>query len=272
VKLPPGDARRAVFAPLDDGSVRSEAVVRRLASAISLGLVADGERLPSEADLAVSLNVSTMTLRDALADLRERGLVVTRRGHGGGSFVQSSPQALSDLARSRLLELGTADLRELGDVHAAISGSAAQLAAARATEQEVSRLRDLAERLSATAPAAEQRRLEGRFYVEVAAASQSVRLTMHEIDICSEAGQIPWPLEGCPDRVRCAAAAHRGVVDAVAMRNGPLARSLTEQHLGARTNWLIELRRDLLRGHDPAAPPPPGTGSPAGDPVRFPGR
>jgi DNA-binding FadR family transcriptional regulator len=251
VKLPPGDARRAVFAPLDDGAVRSEAVVRRLASAISLGLLVDGERLPSEADLAVSLNVSTMTLRDALADLRERGLVVTRRGHGGGSFVQSAGEALTDLTRARLQELGTADLRELGDVHAAVSGAAAQLAAARASEQELSRLRDLVEKMASAGTAAEQRRLDGRFYVEVAAASQSVRLTMHEIDICSEAGQIPWPLEGCPERVRCAAVAHRGVVDAIATGNGPLARSLTEQHLGARTSWLIELRLQLVLGPAP---------------------
>jgi DNA-binding FadR family transcriptional regulator len=253
VTLQPGAARRAVFAPLDDGAVRSEAVVRRLASAISLGLLADGERLPSEADLALSLNVSTMTLRDALADLRRRDLVVTRRGHGGGSFVRTSSAALSDLTRDRLREMGTADLRELGDVHAAVSGAAAQLAAARASEQEVSRLRDLADRLAAAGPGAEQRRLDGRFYVEVAAASQSVRLTMHEIEICSEAGQIPWPLEGCPDRVRCAAVAHRGVVDAIAVRNGPLARSLTEQHLAARTSWLIGLRMQLVLGRDSGA-------------------
>ncbi|HZG90672.1 MAG TPA: hypothetical protein VEZ42_10715 [Pseudonocardia sp.] len=40
-----GDARRAVFAPLDDGALRSEAVVRRMGSAIALGLLGDGEQL-----------------------------------------------------------------------------------------------------------------------------------------------------------------------------------------------------------------------------------
>ena len=65
MRLLSGDARRAVFAPLDDGVVRSEVVVRRLVSAIALGLVVEGEQLPNEADLATSLNVSTFTLRDA---------------------------------------------------------------------------------------------------------------------------------------------------------------------------------------------------------------
>src|SRR5918911_4338482 len=84
VQLLSGDARRAVFAPLDDGALRSEAVVRRVGSAIALGLLADGEQLPTETDLATMLKVSTVTLREALAELRKLGLVQTRRGRGGG--------------------------------------------------------------------------------------------------------------------------------------------------------------------------------------------
>lgn len=251
-----GDARRAVFAALDDGAVRSEAVVRRLASAISLGLLADGERLPSEAELALSLNVSTMTLREALADLRQRGLVVTRRGQRGGSFVQSSPEAVSGLTRERLQALGTVDLRELGDVRCAVSGAAAQLAAARSTPREVQRLREIVDHLGAASSTAEQRRLDSRYYVEVAAASQSVRLTMHEIELHSEVGQIPWPMTGVPERVRLAVAAHRGVIDAVEARDATTARTLTERHLSDRTSWLVALRRQLVQGEATAAPAP----------------
>src|SRR5688500_20403134 len=85
VQVLSGDARRAVFAPLDDGALRSEAVVRRVGSAIALGLLGDGEQLPTETDLATMLNVSTVTLREALAELRKLRLVETRRGRGGGS-------------------------------------------------------------------------------------------------------------------------------------------------------------------------------------------
>jgi DNA-binding FadR family transcriptional regulator len=241
------DARRAVFAPLDDGAVRSEAVARRLISAISLGLLADGERLPSEAELALSLNVSTMTLREALADLRNRGLVVTRRGQRGGSFVQSSAEALSSLTRFRLAELGTLDLRELGDARGAVSGAAAYLAATRSTEREVQRLREIVDRLSSVRGTTEQRRLDSRYYVEVAAASQSVRLTMHEIELHTEAGQIPWPMAGVPERVRSAVQAHQAVVDALAVRDASTARLVTEQHLAERTTWLVALRRQLVQ-------------------------
>ena len=55
-----GAGRNAVFAPLDDGAGRSAAVVRRLGSAIALGLLADGEQLPAEAELATSLGVTVI--------------------------------------------------------------------------------------------------------------------------------------------------------------------------------------------------------------------
>src|SRR4051794_40971346 len=98
VQLLSGDARRAVFAPLDDGVLRRDAVVRRVGSAIALGLLGDGEQLPAETELATMLNVATVTLREALADLRKLGLVVTRRGRGGGSFVRARDDALAELA------------------------------------------------------------------------------------------------------------------------------------------------------------------------------
>src|SRR5438270_13385456 len=79
-------ARAAVFAPLRvEGAV--EAIVRRLGEAIGSGLLAPGERLPRETDLAAMLDVAPMTLRTALAVLRDAGYVETRRGNGGGTFV-----------------------------------------------------------------------------------------------------------------------------------------------------------------------------------------
>ena len=79
---------RTLFTPLDTGG-RADTVTRRLAQAIRLGLLLDGERLPAESQLAGQLGVSTVTLREALATLRTMGLVETRRGRGGGSFVRA---------------------------------------------------------------------------------------------------------------------------------------------------------------------------------------
>jgi DNA-binding FadR family transcriptional regulator len=64
-----------------------EITVARLAQAIKLGLVAEGERLPAERDLAERLQVSRVTLREAIRALREAGYLESRRGRTGGTFV-----------------------------------------------------------------------------------------------------------------------------------------------------------------------------------------
>jgi DNA-binding FadR family transcriptional regulator len=255
VRLLSGDARRAVFAPLDDGALRSEAVARRVGSAIALGLLGDGEQLPSEAELAIQLNVSTVTLREALAELRKLGLVDTRRGRGGGSFVRSRDDALAQLSATRLAELGTTDLRELGDEHAAVAGTAARLAASRASVGEIARLRDVVDRLAGADSVAAQRRADGRFYIEVAACAQSVRLTMKQMDILVEFGQLPWPPERSPELLDEVLTSHRAVVDALEARDAARARDLTDRHVDARTRWLIDLRLQRLA----AAPSAPTT-------------
>lgn len=64
-----------------------ETTVEQLATAIRLGVFVEGDLLPPERELAERLGVSRGTLRDAIAALRDSGLVTTRRGRGGGSVV-----------------------------------------------------------------------------------------------------------------------------------------------------------------------------------------
>ena len=69
----PRTARDVALAPLQaEGAV--EQIVRRLGEAIGAGVLAPGERLPSELELAAQLGVAPMTLRQALQILRYGGL------------------------------------------------------------------------------------------------------------------------------------------------------------------------------------------------------
>ncbi|RYI32847.1 MAG: FCD domain-containing protein [Acetobacteraceae bacterium] len=60
----------------------STSVVRQIEQLILRGILRPGERLPSERDLADKLGVSRPSLRDAIADLGDRGLLVSRPGSG----------------------------------------------------------------------------------------------------------------------------------------------------------------------------------------------
>src|SRR4051812_43106929 len=79
-----------------------EACVEQLATAIRLGVYPRGTTLPAERDLAERLHVSRATLREAMAALRQAGLVETTRGRGGGTVVTLKPRTPSGRAGGRV--------------------------------------------------------------------------------------------------------------------------------------------------------------------------
>lgn len=63
----------------------ADAAITQIESLILRGVLRPGDRLPPERDLAQRMNMSRPSLRKALAELEERGLIVTRRN--AGAFV-----------------------------------------------------------------------------------------------------------------------------------------------------------------------------------------
>src|SRR6266540_1486320 len=80
----------AVFEPVHPPTTFEE-TVERLGTAIRLGVLAPGARLPAERDLADELRISRSTLRQALTTLVQSGHLVSRRGRSGGTFVAEEP-------------------------------------------------------------------------------------------------------------------------------------------------------------------------------------
>lgn len=95
--------------PIDDAALAGidrrsaiDAVRLRIGTAILLGLLKPGERLPDQHEVALGLSVSAITARRALTSLADEGIVVRRRGRSGGTFVADEPpaDALKQLAAS----------------------------------------------------------------------------------------------------------------------------------------------------------------------------
>ncbi len=70
-----------------------EETVERLGTAIKVGLLAPGSKLPPERELAEQLDISRSTLRQALTTLVQSGHLVAARGRGGGTFVADDTAA-----------------------------------------------------------------------------------------------------------------------------------------------------------------------------------
>lgn len=60
----------------------SHGIIRQIELLILRGILRPGERLPSERELSERMDVSRPSLREALADLQERGLLTTRPNAG----------------------------------------------------------------------------------------------------------------------------------------------------------------------------------------------
>ncbi|MFE7530657.1 FadR/GntR family transcriptional regulator [Kitasatospora sp. NPDC057542] len=234
----------AVLAPLADLG-RADAVARRITEAIALGLVADGDQLPSENDLADQLGVANGTVREALALLREAGLIETRRGRNGGSFVRTPAEGSEHLQLARLRDLATVDLRDLGDEELAVFGTAARLAAERAPADLGPRLTRLVHDLRDAAGPAEQRRADARFHIELAVAAQSVRLTQLAVRLQAELGPLLWlPAPHGPDQERFAEQ-HREILVAVLAGDAAGARAAAEAHAVACVHHLVRRHLEL---------------------------
>lgn len=235
------------FAPLESLD-RGEEVGRRLRHAIELGVLEDGAQLPSESDLAARMRVSTLTLRAALAQLRHLGLLETRRGKGGGSFVRAN---IEDVAKAQLDALAAYSLENLLDIReyrAFLAGSAATAAAGRSQQISLGRLASMAARIEAARTPAEMTRADSRFHIELAAASGSALFTRQEMDMQAEVGALVWTSNSGH---RCAAGkAHTLIVDAIRSGDTIRARALAEDHVRRDMNRLIDLRMSM-------EPPPP---------------
>jgi GntR family transcriptional repressor for pyruvate dehydrogenase complex len=120
----------AILRPLRDANA-FESTVEQLAAAIRLGVFARGEQLPPERELALRLGVSRVNLREAIAALRDAGMVETRRGRGGGTAVTYvGPDERVKADRAELVRRGP-QLSDALDFRRVVEPGAAFLAATR---------------------------------------------------------------------------------------------------------------------------------------------
>lgn len=226
---------------------RTEEVIRRLIECIDLGLLEEGEQLPAESELAMQFGVATVTLRDALAYLRELKIIDTKRGRNGGSFVCPPVELPVEHLHKRLLDMSTSEFRDLCDEHTAISGAAARLAAKRSSSDHNARLQHYIDTLDHATTRTERRRADARFHIEIAVAAQSVRLTHAEMSLQAEVGELIWiPEENDALLLQQIKSEHQAIADAIRDGESSLAGALTESHVTKGIKRLIELRLELL--------------------------
>ncbi len=224
-------SRAAVFHPVKPVTAFEE-TVERLLSAVRLGILPPGERLPSERELAEQLQVGRSTLREAFRALQLSGHLETRRGRYGGTFVAFDPAKSSrsdvySLARSMAGELEDAlvmrRVLELGGVEAA--------ALVEQAENETDHLwRCLAECDDAS-DLTTFRRADSRLHLAFAEMTRSPSLVAALTGVRSRINTLLDEIPPLEPNVSNSHRQHRQIVDAIVSSDLEAARNVMREHL-----------------------------------------
>jgi GntR family transcriptional regulator, transcriptional repressor for pyruvate dehydrogenase complex len=221
---------KSVYSPVP---VRNafEVTVERLAQSIRLGVLVGGERLPPERELAETLGVSRVTLREAIGALRAAGLIESRRGRAGGTFVVS-PRARRPRAGPRRPP-AAAGLDDMLDLRRIVEPGAAALAATRTltAADRATLQRFLRESTSCTA--SRRRLADSRLHMAIAAASESPSVVAVVGDVQLKLTDALRRIPVIPANIEHSDRQHAAVVAAILAGEPEVARSMMEEHIDA---------------------------------------
>jgi DNA-binding FadR family transcriptional regulator len=173
----------AVFEPVAPPTTFEE-TVERLGTAIRLGLLPPGTRLPPERELAEQLGISRSTLRQALTTLVQSGHLKSLRGRSGGTFVSEAPPMSQGGGTLR------PDWREVLDQRVCIECGACLLAAERGNEQVFERMDELIEQMEERPDFDAYRRADVRWHIGLAEATGTPRLVAAMTEVQGEMSEL----------------------------------------------------------------------------------
>ncbi len=222
------DRLTPVLRPVRAGNGFEEAL-EQILQVVRLGLVPGGERLPAERELAERLGISRVTLREVLKVLQDQGLVESRRGRYGGTFVlpRTRDAGGEDELRRRITEVDIEDVLRFREVLEV--GAAGLCATHGLTDEQAERLREALSRTQ-DAPLTEYRRLDTMLHLTLAelcgsptltARYAAVRATVNDLLDC-----IPLLVRNLEHSQR----QHAALVEAVLDGDADGAREMMREH------------------------------------------
>lgn len=204
----------------------SDRVATELLRLIGDGRLTPGERLPGERQLATMMGVSRVSIRAALQQLKEQGLLSAVQG-GGTRLLASGRELEPDPSR---LRIDADNVHDLIAIRSILEVWAARRAAERATAQQIA---DLEDALQQTGDRGAQD--DFRFHQAIARASGS-QMYQHLIERLRDTLEAALDYERnailrSPEEAEAVAAQHGAIVDAIRDRDPAAAAAAAQSHL-----------------------------------------
>jgi DNA-binding FadR family transcriptional regulator len=229
-----------VFAPVRSQTAFEE-TVERLGTAIKVGLLPPGTRLPAERELCAKLGIARSTLRQALVALGQSGHLHATRGRGGGTFV-ADPQPPAGPPSRDVLDAW----RDILDERMAVEVGVAVLAAERAQPDVLDALDELVVAIDGMLEDfPSYRQADVRWHVGLAEAARSPRLVTAMTEVQGAMTELISHIAHPPEVLDSANAQHRRVLAAVRRHDEPGAAREMAEHLRGTEHVLAGLLPSL---------------------------
>jgi GntR family transcriptional repressor for pyruvate dehydrogenase complex len=208
-----------------------EGCVEQLATAIRLGVYPVGSLLPPERELAERLAVSRATLREAIAALRQAGLIETRRGRGGGSTVTSQARGRFSGGLSRVSSTTKAEWLDALEFRRVVEPGAAHLAASHELSgPDRERLDATEAAVHAASGKRAHRQADSRLHLTIASLSGSALLQQAVTSVQSTLDSMLGAIPTLETNIAHSHRQHRLICTAILNGRPDRARKVMEDH------------------------------------------
>ncbi|QOR70540.1 FadR family transcriptional regulator [Ruania alkalisoli] len=239
--MPASDRSAEITASLGSlpGTTPVSEVARRLLDLFTGGSFEPGTRLPAERQLAATLGVGRSAVREALAALEILGIVQVRPG--SGTYLRGTASTLLPRTLRWGLLIGSRSTAELLELRSGLETQVAQLAAIRASEDDLKELRAALDHMrESTGDLAVFARADHDFHDSLATASKNETI----VDLLHVVRSL---LQVYADRaVHDEASAlqaldeHRAVLEAITAQDGGAAAAAMAAHMATANRRLGE--------------------------------
>ena len=206
------------------------------------GKISPGDRLPSERELANHLNVSRVSIRDALRELENRGFIDRKPGRG---TIVLSPGERANVGQDGfgvMMELHPA-LHDIMELRAIIEPPIARITARRATPRDLAQLRELVEAMEIDVSKVRYAELDRAFHQAIAQYAHNPLLALLNEQIAQKIEPSRADRYQTKERRAASSAAHRRIFEAIASGDGEQAEVEARDHV-------LAISREISRASD----------------------